>query len=67
MLVVPNQWRGDVSDFLDWLSTNNGAHRPIASRLSRSPRLINAFDDWTRRNPELVLQDEAPSTVGFGF
>jgi hypothetical protein len=39
------------------LSGNNGAQRQLGKRFGISSTLYNAFDDWARRNPDLVLED----------
>jgi hypothetical protein len=31
-ILIPDLWRGNFSDFLDLLATNNGAMRPIGDR-----------------------------------
>jgi hypothetical protein len=59
-IFVPSMWRGSINNFFTWLATNNGAHRQLAKGFGISSGLYNAFDNWARRNPDLVL----PDTVG---
>lgn len=52
-IIVPNLWRGEVADFFDWLSTNNGASRQLKGNfLDATP--LNAFADWANDNPTMV-------------
>jgi hypothetical protein len=63
LVIVPDQWRGSFSAFLDLLS--NGGARRIDARLGCSASAYNTFLLWSHRNPTRVLTDETV-TRGFG-
>jgi hypothetical protein len=60
MLIVPDMLRGRAADFFTWLATNNGANRPLQARFGISSALHNAFEEWSRANPELTFADDPP-------
>jgi hypothetical protein len=35
-VLEPDLWRGNIADFFDWLSGNNGAHRLLEARFGVS-------------------------------
>lgn len=51
--VVPNLWRGELADFFDWLSTNNGAQRQLRGSFV-SADALNTFANWAQDNPTMV-------------
>jgi hypothetical protein len=53
-IFVPDLWRGSFPEFLTWLATNNGAFRPLESRIRIHTALYNGFEEWARHNPDLV-------------
>jgi hypothetical protein len=59
-LFVPDVLRSTFSEFLTWLATNNGAHRPLQARFVVHSDLMNGFNDWAAANPDLVFDGEPP-------
>lgn len=57
---VPDIWRGTIHEFFTWLATNNGAHRPLGSRLLSEVSLQHAFSNWAAGNPELAFAGDPP-------
>jgi hypothetical protein len=56
-VIVPDVARMRLGDFLTWLATNNGAHRPVSSWFAVSSGLYNGYVTWARANPELTFGD----------
>jgi hypothetical protein len=59
-VVVPDLLRASLAEFLTWLATNNGAHRPLQARFGLSPNLMNGFAAWANHNPDLVFEGDPP-------
>jgi len=53
-IIVPDLWRGSFAEFLTWLATNNGAHRPLEGRFRLATDLYNGWTAWAQANPDLV-------------
>lgn len=60
VVFIPDLLRLPLDDFLFWLATNNGAHRPIGSMLGLSRSLLNGYNEWAARNPELSFKGNPP-------
>jgi hypothetical protein len=46
MVGIPNEWRGNLSDFLTWLATNAGAHRQLEKQMSGEGGLLLRGLPW---------------------
>jgi hypothetical protein len=58
---VPDIWRGTVEEFFAWLATNNGAQRPLGSRLLSDTSLQHAFAMWAHHNPDISFAGDPPA------
>jgi hypothetical protein len=54
--MIPDIARGSPGDLFTFLSTNNGANRPIYANFT-DVGLINDFNTWARAHPTLHLKD----------
>jgi hypothetical protein len=48
-------WRGSMTEFLDFLATNNGAVRKLESKLALSRAAYNTFLEWSRSHLDLIM------------
>jgi len=60
VVFLPDLARMRLSDFLTWLATNNGAHRPIGTMLALSGSLLNGYRVWAGENPALAFAGDPP-------
>jgi hypothetical protein len=50
---TPDGWRGTITEFFNWLATNNGATRVLSADLT-FPEIVNAWNIWARQNSSFV-------------
>lgn len=56
VVFVPNIYRGDMLDFFTWMATNGGATRKVGGQGLVYINLRNAYESWSRVNPDLVFK-----------